>query len=187
MQPSTQRPIPLLVRPDLVIKRIDYLGVGYWVIKDPAGLKYYRLQQEQYEVLQLLDGERSLEHVRDEMLGIMPTVRLQLSDIQHLITDLHEKGLVYSNREGQGAALIKKHTEEKKKKFFNTLRSLLYVRLPGWDPEAVLTMIYPFLRWMFSPFGVILFAITVLTSWGLLAVQFDSFRQELPEFQQFFG
>ena len=187
MQPSTQRPIPLLVRPDLVIKRIDYLGVGYWVIKDPAGLKYYRLQQEQYEVLQLLDGERSLEHVRDEMLGIMPTVRLQLSDIQHLITDLHEKGLVYSNREGQGAALIKKHTEEKKKKFFNTLRSLLYVRLPGWDPEAVLTMIYPFLRWMFSPIGVILFAITVLTSWGLLAVQFDSFRQELPEFQQFFG
>ena len=112
MQPSTQRPVPLLVRPDLVIKRIDYLGVGYWVIKDPAGLKYYRLQQEQYEVLQLLDGERSLEHVRDEMLGIMTTVRLQLSDIQHLITDLHEKGLVYSNREGQGAALIKKHTEE---------------------------------------------------------------------------
>jgi len=187
MQPSTQRPIPLVVRPDLVIKRIDYLGVGYWVIKDPAGLKYYRLQQEQYEVLKLLDGERSLEHVRDEMLAVMPTVRLQLSDIQHLITDLHEKGLVYSNREGQGAALIKKHSEEKKKKFFNTLRSLLYVRLPGWDPEAVLTVIYPFFRWMFSPVGVILFAITVLTSWGLLAVQFDSFRQELPEFQQFFG
>ncbi|MBC8289232.1 MAG: hypothetical protein H8E37_02845, partial [Planctomycetes bacterium] len=187
MQPSTQRPVPLVVRPDLVIKRIDYLGVGYWVIKDPAGLKYYRLQQEQYEVLKLLDGERSLEHVRDEMLAIMPTVRLQLSDIQHLITDLHEKGLVYSNREGQGAALIKKHSEEKKKKFFNTLRSLLYVRLPGWDPESVLTVIYPFFRWMFSPVGVALFAATVLTSWGLLAVQFDAFRQELPEFQQFFG
>ena len=120
MQPSTQRPIPLSVRPDLVIKRIDYLGVGYWVVKDPAGLKYYRLK--------LLDSQRSLEEVREQMLKTMPTVRLQLSDIQHLITDLHEKGLVYSNREGQGAALIKKHGEEKKKKFFNTLRSLLYIR-----------------------------------------------------------
>ena len=187
MQPSTQRPIPLSVRPDLVIKRIDYLGVGYWVVKDPAGLKYYRLQQEQYEVLKLLDSQRSLEEVREQMLKTMPTVRLQLSDIQHLITDLHEKGLVYSNREGQGAALIKKHGEEKKKKFFNTLRSLLYIRLPGWDPEAVLTVIYPFFRWMFSPIGVAFFAVTVLSSWGLLAVQFDSFRQELPEFQQFFG
>jgi putative peptide zinc metalloprotease protein len=187
MQPSTQRPIPLSVRPDLVIKRIDYLGVGYWVVKDPAGLKYYRLQQEQYEVLKLLDSQRSLEEVREQMLKTMPTVRLQLSDIQHLITDLHEKGLVYSNREGQGAALIKKHGEERKKKFFNTLRSLLYVRLPGWDPESVLTVIYPFFRWMFSPIAVVLFAVTVLSSWGLLAVQFDSFRQDLPGFQQFFG
>ena len=92
MIPSTQRPIPLAVRADLVIKRIDYLGVGYWVVKDPAGLKYYRLQQEQYHVLNLLNGERSLEQLREEMLRIMPTVRLQLSDIQHLITDLHEKG-----------------------------------------------------------------------------------------------
>ena len=103
MIPSTQRPIPLAVRADLVIKRIDYLGVGYWVVKDPAGLKYFRLQQEQYHVLNLLNGERSLDQLREEMLKIMPTVRLQLSDIQHLITDLHEKGLVSSHRSGQGA------------------------------------------------------------------------------------
>lgn len=187
MTPSTQRPIPLAVRPDLVIKRIDYLGVGYWVVKDPAGLKYFRLQQEQYHVLNLLNGERSLEQLREEMLRIMPTVRLQLSDIQHLITDLHEKGLVYSNRSGQGAALLKKQGDEKKKKFFNTLRSLLYMRLPGWDPESTLNVIYPFFRWMFSPFGVFLWCAIVVTSWVLLAVQFDAFRSELPKFQQFFG
>lgn len=188
MQPSIQRPIPLSMRPDLVIKRIDYLGVGYWVVKDPAGLKYYRLQQEQYELLKLLDGDRSLEQLRDEMLVIMPTVRLQLSDVQHLITDLHEKGLVYSNREGQGAALLKKHSDEKKKKFFNTLRSLLYLRLPGWDPIKVLDFIYPFCRPIFfSRVGVGAWITIVVASWILLAVQFESFRQELPSFQQFFG
>jgi putative peptide zinc metalloprotease protein len=187
MTPSTQRPIPLEVRPDLVIKRIDYLGVGYWVIKDPAGLKYYRLQQEQYEVLQLLDGERSLEQIRDKMLQIMPTVRLQLSDIQHLITDLHEKAVVYSNRGGQGASLIKKHREERKKKFFNTLKSLLYLRLPGWDPERVLVCIYPFLKWLYKPVGIALFCTIVFSSWMLLAIQFDEFRRQLPAFQSFFG
>ena len=188
MQPSIQRPIPLSMRPDLVIKRIDYLGVGYWVVKDPAALKYYRLQQEQYELLKLLDGERSLEQLREEMLIIMPTVRLQLSDVQHLITDLHEKGLVYSNREGQGAALLKKHSEEKKKKFLNTLRSLLYLRVPGWDPVKVLDFIYPFCRPIFfSKAGVAVWFAIVISSWVLLASQFESFRQELPGFQQFFG
>jgi putative peptide zinc metalloprotease protein len=187
MIPSTQRPIPLEVRADLVIKRIDYLGVGYWVIKDPAALKYFRLQQEQYHVLNLLNGERSLEQLREEMLRIMPTVRLQLSDIQHLITDLHEKGLVSSNRSGQGASLIKKQRDEKKKKFFNTLKSLLYLRLPGWDPESTLKVLYPFFKWMFSPFGVFLWASIVITSWAMLAVEFELFRSELPKFQQFFG
>ena len=107
LTPSNRRPIPLQVRPDLRIERIEYQGVAYWVVKEPVGLKYYRLQAEQYEVLQLLDGQRSLEELRDDLLRIMPTVRLQLSDIQHLITDLHEKGLVHSNRAGQGAALLK--------------------------------------------------------------------------------
>tara|TARA_R110002072_G_scaffold173600_3_gene328469 strand:- start:34468 stop:36735 length:2268 start_codon:yes stop_codon:yes gene_type:complete len=188
MIPSTQRPIPLAVRADLVIKRIDYLGVGYWVVKDPAGLKYFRLQQEQYHVLNLLNGERSLEQLREEMLKIMPTVRLQLSDIQHLITDLHEKGLVSSQRSGQGASLIKKQRDEKKKKFFNTLKSLLYLRLPGWDPETTLTAIYPVCRLLFfSRFGVFVWFAVVLSSWALLAVQFETFRSELPKFQQFFG
>lgn len=187
MTPSTQRPIPLQIRPDLVIKRIDYLGVGYWVVKDPAGLKYYRLQQEQYEVLRLLDGVRSLEDVRDEMIRIMPTVRLQLSDIQHLITDLHEKGLVYSNREGQGAALLKKHWEEKKKRFFNTLRSLLYLRLPGWDPDRTLNVIYPFFRWLYTPFGVFVWGAVTIASWLLLGIQFENFSEQLPHFQSFFG
>lgn len=187
MTPSTRRPIPLEMRLDLVIKRIDYGGVGYWVVKDPAGLKYYRLQQEQYEVLRQMNGKRSLEEIREGMLKVMPTVRLQLSDIQHLITDLHEKGLVYSNRMGQGAALLKKQYEEKKKKFFNTMKSLLYLRLPGWDPHRTLEVIHPFFKWMFTPFGISLYLLVVCSSWLLLATQFDTFSQQLPTFQSFFG
>ncbi len=56
MVPSTQRPIPLERRSDLVVKRIEYKGISSYVIKDPVGLKYHRLQQEQYRTLELLDG-----------------------------------------------------------------------------------------------------------------------------------
>ena len=90
-----------------------------------------------------------------ELLRILPTVRLQLSDIQHLITDLHQKGLVHSNRAGQGAALLKLKKENVKKKFWQTLRSLLYLRLPGWDPERALTILDPIAGWLFKPWGLI--------------------------------
>ena len=184
---ANRRPIPLQVRDDLIFERIEYLGISYWVVKDPVGLKYFRLQPEQYHTLQLLNGDRHLEELRDALHDELPTVRLQLSDIQHLITDLHQKGLVFSNRIGQGASLAKLNFEEKKKKLFNTMRSLLYVRLPGWDPEAVLARLYPLVRWIYPPTTVTLTLLFVISSWVLLAVQFDTFTAQMPEFQQFFS
>ena len=187
LTPSNRRPIPLQARADLVIERIDYQGVAYWVIKEPVGLKYYRLQTEQYEVLFLLDGKRSLEEVRDELLRILPTVRLQLSDIQHLITDLHEKGLVHSNRMGQGAALLKQKKDNFRKKVWQTLRSLLYLRLPGWDPENALTFLNPIAGWLFKPLGLIVMTLFCAASWVMLGTRFSDFTAQIPEFQQFFG
>jgi len=187
MTTATRRPIPLAARDDLVHERIEFLGVSYQVIKDPVGLKYFRLQPEQHQVLSLLDGERSLEQLRDAVHEVMPTVRLQLSDIQHLISDLHQKGLLFSNRHGQGAALVKQHQEEFRKKALSSIRSLLYVRLPGWDPEPVLQKLYPFVRWIYHPVAVAAAAVLLVSSWILLAVQFSTFASQLPEFQQFFS
>lgn len=185
--PSKQRPIPLKMRNDLVVRRIEYRGVGSWVVKDPVGLKYHRLQPEQYAVLTLLDGQRSLQEVRDELKQQFPTLHFTLADVQHLVTDLHQKVLVYSNRTGQGAALIKQHRKNRRQQLFKTIRNVLYIRLPGWDPERTLQKLYPWTRWMFRPWAASLATILVLSSWILLGVQFDTFYSRLPEFQQFFG
>jgi len=187
MVPSTQRPIPLRVREDLISKCIQYQGENYWVIKDPVGLTYHRLQPEQYCVLQLLDGARSLEQLKDLLHREYPTAILTYQDIQTLVSDLHQKGLVYTERSGQGVSLLKHHREEKRKKLISKFTNLLYLRLPGWDPESTLRLLYPFVRWIFHPWAVAAAALLVVSSWMLLAVQFDEFRSRLPEFQQFFG
>ena len=187
MVASNQRAIPLKVRPDLVTAEIEYLGVGYRVVKDPVGLKYHRLQVEQYHVLELLDGERSLEQVRDELKITYPTVQLQLSDIQQLITDLHKKGLLQTDRQGQAGALIRERRKEAADKLKQKLMSLLYFRLPGWDPEKTLQWLHPLVKWLWHPAVICLCAVFVASAWPLLAVNFDVFRSKLPEFEQFFG
>ncbi|MEZ6039596.1 MAG: HlyD family efflux transporter periplasmic adaptor subunit [Planctomycetaceae bacterium] len=184
---SNERPIPLKKRADLQVARIDYLGVGYQVIKDPVALKYHRLQVEQYRILELLDGERSLEQVRDDLKLEFPTLQVTLSDIQQLITDLHKKGLVVSNRPGQGAAVVRERTKTRREKIKQTLMSLLYLRLPGWDPERTLRFMYPFLRWIFHPAAFWICMIFVCSAWLLLGANLDQFRGRLPEFQSFFG
>ena len=187
MVPSTQRPIPLERRSDLVVKRIEYKGISSYVIKDPVGLKYHRLQQEQYRTLELLDGVRSLDDVKSELQRSFPALHFTLPDVQHLITDLHKKGLVYSNRSGQGIEMLKQELETKRKKRWAAIRNILYFRLPGWDPETTLNAIYPFFKWMFRPWAVWAAMLFVVSSWILIGVQFDKFYSRLPEFHQFFS
>lgn len=187
MLASNQRPIPLKRRPDLQVATIDYLGVGYQVIKDPVGLKYHRLQKEQFAILELLNGERSLEQVRDDLKLEFPTLQVTLSDIQQLITDLHKKGLVISNRPGQGGAVVRERRKERNQKIKQAMMSLLYLRLPGWDPEKTLKWMYPWLTWMFHPVIAWTCVLFVVSSWLLLGANFEEFHSRLPEFQSFFG
>jgi putative peptide zinc metalloprotease protein len=171
----------------LTVERIQYLGLGYWVVKDPVALRYYRFQPEQYAILKLLDGERNLDQIRDEFHREFPTVRLTTADIQNLISDLHRTGLVFSNRPGQGIALLQQERERKRKQIIETVKNILYVRLPGWDPERTLKFIHPYFKWMYTPAGVGMAIVLVLSSWLLLLMHFKEFQARLPEFQQFFG
>jgi putative peptide zinc metalloprotease protein len=187
LKPSTRRIVPLHKRADLVVERIDFLNGAYFVIKDPVSLKYYRLGAEQYRVLELLDGTRSLEDVRDQLLLEFPYVRPTLGDLQMVVVDLHTKGLVYSGRPGQGKVLIERRREARKKKILSAAQNILSIRLPGWDPERTLAWLYPLVRWAFHPWAVISHIVLIGAAYLLLATQFGIFQQKLPEFQQFFG
>lgn len=184
---STQRPVPLRARTDLHIVQIEYRGVPFPVVKDPVGLKYYRLQPEQYAALTLLDGKLSLRELCDKLLARFPTLHVTPRDAQSLVTDLHEKGLLSSSRLGQGEQLLHKKTKETWKKARQALLNPLYIRLPGWDPERTLQRLVPWFGWIFSkPAAMILMSFVAL-SWLFVAVRFDDIRHRLPEFQQFFG
>ena len=187
MQPSSQRPIPLRGRDDLVVQQIEYKDVPYPVIKDPCALKYYRLQPEQYAALQLLDGERSLDTIRDTLQSEFPTVPFTLRSVQQLIQDLHEKGLLLSDRPGRGISLLQTRRERKWKEFWNVVKNPMYVRLPGWDPERFLQFGYPFVRWMFHPLFTAAMVTLMVSSWVFLLMRFSDVRAMLPEFHQFFG
>ena len=185
--PSTKRPVPLAARRDLIVEQIAYQGLGYWIIKDPVALAYYRLQNEQYHILKLLDGKRSLEDIRDEFQKEFPTLRPGLSDLRSLALDLHHKGLVYSERPGQARTLIEKAREKRKKSMWSAVRNVLYIKVPGWDPEGLLALLYPWVRWSFRPSVLALAGLFVVAMWILLGINFADFERRIPTFQQFFS
>ncbi len=184
---SSQRPVPLVMRADLVVEMMAYGDALYAVIKDPVALKYYRLQPQQYAMLQRLDGERSLVDLRDELQRDFPAVHFSVVDVQSLVTDLHDKGLVVSARFRQGEVLRRKFREHSAKKIRQAVMNPLYIRLPGWDPDRTLARMIRWLGWLFHPLTVTLFLTMDIASLMFLAVRFDDISARLPEFNQFFA
>ena len=177
---SSQRPVPLRRRADLIVQPIDFQGVTHYAIKDPVALTYHRLRGDQYRVLQLLDGRRHLEEIKDELVRQFPAQSPTLNEVQQLITDLHHKGLVFGLRTGQAASRIEQRRKKVREQIWTTLANFLSLRLPGWDPDAVLTWLLRWTRWMFHPVAVALAIVAVLSSWMLLATQFNVFLSRLP-------
>ena len=184
---SSQRPVPLVMRADLVVEMMPYGDALYAVIKDPVALKYYRLQPQQFAMLERLDGRRSLVDLRDELQRDFPAVHFSVVDVQSLVTDLHDKGLVVSSRFRQGEVLRRKYREHTAKKFRQTVMNPLYIRLPGWDPDRMLTWMTRWLGWLFHPLTVAIFLMVDVASLVFLAVRFDDISARLPEFHQFFA
>ena len=58
---SAARKLPVRRRPDLSARLHRYQGRAYWVVKDPVGLRYYRLKDNEHFLLQFLDGKHTLE------------------------------------------------------------------------------------------------------------------------------
>jgi putative peptide zinc metalloprotease protein len=184
---SSARKMPVRRRPDLIARRQHYLGRSYWIVKDPVGLTYFRFHDEEYALLQMLDGRASLDELKERFEADFPPQKITLEELQQFLGQLHGSGLVLADMPGQGHQLRRRRDERKRKMLLASLANVLCIRFKGFDPERFLTWLYPRVRWLFSTPAVVACLTMALMALMLVAVQFDVFRAKLPEFHQFFG
>ncbi len=184
---SAARKLPIRKRPDLSARLHRYQGRAYWVVKEPVGLNYFRFQEEEFAILNMLDGESSLDDVKDQFEKEFPPQKITVEELQQFIGMLHRSGLVITGAPGQGVQLKKRRDERKRKEFLGKFTNVLAIRFKGVDPERLLTWMEPKFRFCFAKSGVFLWFATCLSALMLVAVQFDIFQSKLPSFHQFFG
>jgi putative peptide zinc metalloprotease protein len=184
---STARKIPLRMRPDLIVRRQVLLGQRCFAVKEPLGPAYFRFREEEFALLQLLDGRSSLDDIKQRAERLYPNRNFTHEQIWQFLGSLHRGNLVISDSPQQGAELKKRRDERKRKELLGKIANVLAIRFRGFDPERLLNGLYPLVRWMFSPAAVALVSGLALSALLLVAVQFDVFVSRLPDFHQFFG
>ena len=125
------------------------------MVKDPVGLHYFRFQEEEYAILQMLDGQTSLDEIKERFEAEFPPQKITLEELQQFLGMLHRSGLVMADVPGQGHQLRKRRGERKRKELLGAVSQHPLHPLQGLRSRAVArTGSIPTSRWFFSPAGV---------------------------------
>ena len=184
---SAERVLSVYARTDLSAKRASYLGRSSWIVKDPIGLKYYRFQDEEYFILEQLDGTKSLEAIKEAFEAKFPPQKITLEEIQSFVGQLHQCSLIVVGVPDQGHELLKRRSKRRRQEIIAAASNILAIRFKGVDPNRFFDAILPFVRWCFHPVTLVCCLLLMLSALLLVGIEFDHFRAKLPEFQQFFG
>jgi len=174
------------MRPDLSVRKHRYHGEGYWVVKEPVGLNYYRFHEEEFAILQMLDGESTLDSIKERFESEFAPQKITFQDLQQFIGMLHRSGLVISETAGQGRQLKKRRDEKKRKEWLGRLTNVFALRWRGVDPDRFLNWLYRFTWWIFHPVCVAMCLALGISALLLVTVQYDQFYSRLPTFHEFF-
>jgi putative peptide zinc metalloprotease protein len=183
---SSARRLQIRKRADLVAQKQRYEGETYYVVKDPVGLNYFRFQEEEFFILNQLDGNSSLDEIKGRFEAEFPPQKITLEELQQFVGMLHRSGLVVAVAPEQGRQLLKRRRERRKREFLSAIGNILAIRFRGIDPERILTALYPWVRWIFHPAFLIACVILWIAALLLIASEFRVFLNRLPTFHQFF-
>ena len=113
---SDRRPLTLRRRLDVVIEESVFQQERSWILKDPVALKYYRLQEPEYEAYKMIDGVNSYSQIKQHLERSFPEMKIRIEDVYALANSLHKNGLLLSDAAGQDEPLKQRHQKELKQK-----------------------------------------------------------------------
>ena len=175
------------LRRDLIVQPQFYEGMTHYVVKDPIALKYFRFKIEEYFLLEQFDGTKTLLDVKKAFERKYRPQTISMEDLTRFSAQLHEAGIVQIDSPDQAKALIARRKKNRWKKVWQFFANILYIKIPIIDPEKLLTGMYPYFRWIFTPYFVTASVGLMLAALTLVVSQWSTFSARMPDFQSFFN
>ncbi len=181
-----RKQVRLRVRPDLQVFEQKYEGKTYHVVKDPVCLRYYRFNKQEFFVFQLFDGRHTMEEVQERFEEEFQPLRLELTDLEGFARQLITAGLVQNEQPGAARHLFQRRAKQRRLRRLATLTNILYVKIPVFDPDRLLTWMYRYLWWIFTPWFFAASVGLMLAALFHVILHFNTFQAKLPAYHEFF-
>jgi putative peptide zinc metalloprotease protein len=182
-----RKQVRIRLRADLDIAPQKYEGRTFFVVKDPVSLRYYRFKDQEHFLLEYMDGRHTLDDAQKAFEKRFRPDRLTLEDLEHFAQQLLTAGLAQNESPQAGKQLFDRRKKRRRTEWLQTFTNILYIKIPVFDPDKLLTRMLRYLWWIFTiPFLMVSVAV-MLAAVVLVATHFDTFRDKLPSYHEFFS
>jgi putative peptide zinc metalloprotease protein len=151
----------LRLKPHVDSYRHVYQGEVWYVFHDRAAHRYYRVSGAGAEVLGGLDGRRELDQVLTAIAARDQADMPEPEQVLQFIQQLHALDLLQTHEVPDVARLDARRDAMDRRRLLQALRSPLSLRIKLLDPTRILTWLLPWLGWIFSPAGLLLWLAVV--------------------------
>lgn len=182
-----RKQVRLRLRKDISITQQRYEGRVYFVVKDPVTLRYWRFKEQERYLLDFMDGSHTLEDAQKEYERRFRPERLTLEDLEGFAQQLLTAGLVQNESPRAGQQLIDRRKKRKRSQLLQALTNILYIRIPLFDPDAILNRMVKYLGFFFSLWFFAIALGVFFSALTLVLTHFDTFRNKLPAYHEFFS
>jgi putative peptide zinc metalloprotease protein len=181
-----RKQLKLRLRRDLIVEEQRYEGKLFYVVKDPVSLRYYRLKDNEYYLLQFFDGTHTLEDAQKAYEKEYRPDRLKLEDLESFGQQLFKAGLAQNESPRAGKQLYENRGKRKRMEWIQFFTNILYIKIPIFDPDVLLTKMLPYVRFIFTLWFFAISVGVMLAAILLVLTHFEIFRSKLPDYHIFF-
>ena len=164
----------ICLRPNVVVRRQMLRGEKWYVVQNPLSNQFYRLNPGAYDFVSRLSANRSIEEVWKESQARDPDNAPGQGDIIELLAQLYHANLLHYNLPPNSEKLFDRYKKKKQRILKANLKSIMFFRIPLFDPDALLQRLLRFIRLLISPLGAVVWCLVVVVG---VKVAIDNFAE----------
>jgi len=143
-------PLRLRLHQHILVHPQSYRGERWYVLRDSASGRFLRFNAPAWTIIGRLDGVQSMGEIHQAALEEQADASLDKVDVVNIVTQLMALDALAGGMSGDTRAQLRKKRDAARARFIARFANPLALRLPLFDPDALLTRLLPYVRGIFS-------------------------------------
>lgn len=151
----------IALRRDVIVRRQHVRGERWYVLQNPLSNQFYRLRPSAYDFVARLSNGGTVEEVWKQAQTRDPEAAPGQGEVIELLAQLYHANLLHYGLAPNSEKLFERRQEKKQRLLKASLKSIMFLRIPLYDPDPLLQRLRPLIRLLLSPLGAALWLVVV--------------------------